>query len=438
MRSGCFENTHSKQLLFPPLLPYLSFAWIRTSLSKGACSIGLDKTLFANEWDTASRTASPYLPQQWDYDGNEPTQAYFNFAAAAGCVEAQGHSYDNTSILDCLTLADTIVLQNASAHVSGGYKYGQWAFVPVTDTKLISERPSVQLNAGNVNGLRMLTSVGPLSQELATRRSSRACLQSCQNNADEGQGFTPQNISSASDFENFVAWLMPSMNAKEIELVLEAYSIAPVNQGPLFSTLGDHGPTALNQSEFGIGQQQRANNLYAEATFVCPSYWVANAFSGKFSHNDSPRTAWKYQFSVPPSEHGADLDAYQAFNREALGMGTMTEAARKAIQLAWGKFIIHGEPSLPRTLVTTLSTTTNGTTMSDGMDAIATGNWTEWIRSEGPPRMLNVNMQVISSRYTLAFWPFEDVIARVNETLKVSSWGFMEKANLFLHRANSD
>lgn len=188
---------------------------------------------------------------------------------------------------------------------------------------------------------------------------------------------------------------MPTMKAEDIGLVLEAYSIAPVDQGSLFSTLGDHGPTALNQSEFGIGQQQRANNLYAETTFVCPSYWLANAFSGQASGNDSTKRAWKYQYSVPPSEHGADLDAYQAFNRETLGLGTMTEAARKAIQLAWGRFIIHGEPTLPRALVDSLSGTTNGTTTGAGMDAITTGYWPEWSQSEAAPRMLNFNMQVL-------------------------------------------
>lgn len=187
---------------------------------------------------------------------------------------------------------------------------------------------------------------------------------------------------------------MPTMKAKDVGLVLEAYSIAPVDQGPLFSTFGDHGPTALNQSAFGIGQQQRANNLYAETTFVCPSYWLANAFSGQASDKDSAKRAWKYQYSVPPSEHGADLDAYQAFNRETLGLGTMTEAARKAVQLAWGRFIIHGEPILSRALVDSLSETTNDTTTGDGMDAITTGNWPEWSRSDAAPRMLNINMQV--------------------------------------------
>jgi hypothetical protein len=73
---------------------------------------------------------------------------------------------------------------------------------------------------------------------------------------------------------------------------------------PKFTTLGNMGPTALNESQFGTGQQQRADNVYAETTFVCPSYWLAEAFTGK------GRTSYKYQYSVPASQHGIDVSAY--------------------------------------------------------------------------------------------------------------------------------
>lgn len=186
------------------------------------------------------------------------------------------------------------------------------------------------------------------------------------------------------------------MTDNDRQRIVETYLIAPVKVGPLFSTVGNSGPTALNQSEFGIGQQQRANNLYAETTFVCPSYWLADAFSSsnqvaKYETNDT-RKAWKYQFSVPPSEHGADLNSYQAFNREALGLGTMTEAARKAIQMAWGRFIIHDDPTLPETVVAGLVTASNGTHTRDDINAIATGKWTEWLQTNSVRQMLNVNM----------------------------------------------
>lgn len=44
-------------------------------------------------------------------------------------------------------------------------------------------------------------------------------------------------------------------------------------------------------------------NIYAETTFVCPSYWMAAAY------NDYGRSAYKYQYSVPPSTHALDVAA---------------------------------------------------------------------------------------------------------------------------------
>lgn len=103
-------------------------------------------------------TASPYLPQQWEFDGLEPTQAYERFVQEVGCASGNGKQ----SVLDCLVASDTITLQNASFYVSGTFKYGQWAFLPVTDHGFIQDRPSAQLTAGKVNGLRMLTGVSTL------------------------------------------------------------------------------------------------------------------------------------------------------------------------------------------------------------------------------------------------------------------------------------
>lgn len=190
------------------------------------------------------------------------------------------------------------------------------------------------------------------------------------------------------------------MSTSDLNRIDEAYWIQPTVLGPLFSTLGLSAPTALNQSEFAIGQQQRANNMYAETTFVCPSYWLASAFamsSADTKEKTPTKQAWKYQFSVPPSEHGADLDAYQAFNREALGKGTMNEAARTAVQLAWGRFIIYGDPTLPPEVVSSLTTASNGTSTRDELSAMMKGAWPNWsdtsvhVEGEGY-RMLNINL----------------------------------------------
>lgn len=99
--------------------------------------------------------ASPYLPTQWEYNDIAPSQSYYLFAQAAGCLNQGG----NETIFECLQGKDTLVLQNASAYVSAGGKYGQWAFIPVTDGTFVQKRPSEQLLAGEVNGVRMLSGV---------------------------------------------------------------------------------------------------------------------------------------------------------------------------------------------------------------------------------------------------------------------------------------
>jgi hypothetical protein len=204
-----------------------------------------------------------------------------------------------------------------------------------------------------------------------------------QNNADEGPVFVPQSILTPSDFTNYVSSLFPLMSNSTISHLENVYAIPPTTPGPLFSTLGNTGPTALNQSEFGIGQQQRANNLYAETTFVCPSYWLATAFP--------PGQAWKYQYSVPPSEHGADLDAYQVYNREALGEGTLSTAFRTAVMQIWGRFVLYNDPTLPASVIKQITTFPNGTETGDDILAAATGTWPAWQDGEGV-KMLNLNM----------------------------------------------
>jgi hypothetical protein len=332
--------------------------------------------------------ASPYLPTQWDYNDFMPTQSYYLFAQAAGCLN-QAENTVNSTIFECLQGKDTISLQNASALVAGSGKYGQWAFLPVTDGRFLQKRPSEQLLAGNVNGRRLLSG----------------------NNADEGPGFVPQTIVTSEDFDIFVRNLFPLMDTSTMSLLDSAYAISDTVPGPLFSTLGDSGPTALNQSEFGIGQQQRANNLYAETTFVCPSYWLATAYSaGLRSKRETAETtarsstrrkndnkqSWKYQYSVPPSEHGADLDAYQAINREALGYGTLSPGFRTAVQEIWGRFIMYNDPTLPPSVIKAIATYPNGTSTGDNISAAQTGKWPVW---EGGPadgrnayQMLNLNM----------------------------------------------
>lgn len=119
--------------------------------------------------------ASPYLPMQYDYDGLKPEESYGKFADAVGCSKVNG------SVFDCLVGIDTIALQNASAYVSANGDYGQWAFLPVTDGEFLIKRPSEQLLAGEVNGVRILSGVRiPLNQNLHVNQAANIPPEQCQ------------------------------------------------------------------------------------------------------------------------------------------------------------------------------------------------------------------------------------------------------------------
>ncbi|RDI77868.1 hypothetical protein Vi05172_g12079 [Venturia inaequalis] len=270
-----------------------------------------------NKLFTNTIAASPYLPMQYGYKDWVPSQSYYSFAARAGCFPFTAYGSSNTTVLECLRSKDSATLISASQNISKSGTYGTWGFLPVTDGKAIQQLPSIQLQSKVLNGQRLL--VG--------------------NNANEGPGFTPQSITTEDDL---VAWLnltFPLFTNDDISKILQHYPTnnAPVDSSaPLFATLGDTGPTALNQSSFGTGQQQRANNIYAETTFVCPSYWMAEAYSGKTGFS-----SYKYQFSVPISIHGQDVSGY--FGPAAPEQGPDFEYAFMKI---WGNFITTNNPSI--------------------------------------------------------------------------------------------
>ncbi|CAD6567870.1 MAG: hypothetical protein ASARMPRED_001172 [Alectoria sarmentosa] len=259
--------------------------------------------------------ASVYVAKQFNYNDKVPTQYYQAFAEAAGCTG--GSNTTNSTIFDCLVSADTAVLQNASGTVSESGDFGTFAFLPVTDGNFVQAAPSKQLLEKAVSGKRLL--IG--------------------NNANEGVPLTPPTILTANDFLSYVKTTFPSFTATDKSRLLQIYQFDNSNtdlSAPLFDTLGNTGPTALNQSEFATGQKQRAYNLNAEVTFDCPGYWFAEAFSG------SGKESWKYQYSITPAYHGADLTAYFSVNAT-----TPTPDLIYAFQKIWGNFIMHNSPVIP-------------------------------------------------------------------------------------------
>lgn len=304
-----------------------------------------------------------------DFDGERPTKYYQAVADQVGCA-----SNNSESIFDCLALADTAALQTANAWVTASAGYGQRAFVPVTDGSLIQERPSQQLLQGNVNGIRVLTG----------------------NNGNEGVVFVPQNITSEAAFRHFVLTTYPHLSDQNMTSILNLYAVPSNSSGTYADSDGLTPPFSTTNSNWAVGWQQAADNLYAETTLVCPSYWLADAYA----KGDECEGSWKYQFSVPASVHGADV--YPLITDPSVQGTGMNEVFRIAFQRTWGNFVVNGDPTLSAAQIAspandlnlrTIQTTQTASLEGGDVSAAGTGNWLQWGgETAGHYAMLNLNM----------------------------------------------
>ncbi|SPO05142.1 related to esterase [Cephalotrichum gorgonifer] len=288
--------------------------------------------------------ASPYLPFQYAYDADYVTSQYDALAEGVGCAA-------EADVFGCLQAADSVALQQASHDITQSQLYGLWAFYPVTDNAYIKSRAADQLSKKKVNGKNML--VG--------------------NVANEGPLFVPPTITNEADLTAWLAGYFPNLSAAQIQSILDANpNDAPTNpSGPRFETDGLDGATAVEVSGDANGQQQRANNILAEQTFVCPSYWMADAWTG------SGRKAWHFQYSVPFSSHGADVAAY--FGPTPQNLGDDMAVAFKRI---WGNFITGNNPSIANEIA-------NGAAASDPTAENGASAWPVW--APASPQQVNLN-----------------------------------------------
>jgi hypothetical protein len=144
-----------------------------------------------------------------------------------------------------------------------------------------------------------------------------------------------------------------------------------------FATAGNGmGLTALNVSQTATGQQQRANNIYAETTFICPSYWIAEAY------NAHGRTGYKYQYSVPNAVHGSDSNAYFGMPMPNLGPDFIL-----AFERIWGNFVVNSNPSISSAVANGARRSFNGSYSQEKASALE-----EWpVFGMWDRRMANLN-----------------------------------------------
>jgi hypothetical protein len=97
----------------------------------------------------------------------------------------------------------------------------------------------------------------------------------------------------------------------------------------------------------GLGKKgtNGIQNLYAEATFVCPGQWMAEGF------NTENHEAYKYQYSILTSLHGDDLFAYFTAGAVPVNMG---QSFRDAMISFLNSFIVTGTPNTASVYNTTV------------------------------------------------------------------------------------
>lgn len=214
--------------------------------------------------------------------------------------------------------------------------------------------------------------MGLASEQLAAKKVNGKKLL-VGHNANEGPLFVPPTITTEDDLIGWLHLEFPNLSDADIDSILSNNpNDEPTDPtGPRFETSGLDGPSAVTVSQDANGQQQRGNNIYAEATFVCPSYWMASAYANS-------QKSWHYQYSVPFAFHTTDINAY-------FGPRTpnQSEDLALAFRRIWGNFIVGGDPSLSDAIA-------NGAAAADeALGTNAASKWPVW--SDKAPKMLNIN-----------------------------------------------
>ncbi|KAJ6568772.1 Alpha/Beta hydrolase protein, partial [Mycena capillaripes] len=155
--------------------------------------------------------------------------------------------------LTCLRTANAAVLEMANHDINTAGFFHTFSTVPVIDGVFITQRPTSSFLEGKVNGEALLSVT----------------------NTFEGTAFVNQSVNVTA--AQYSLELFPKFGTPQANSV-----------GALYAGLGTE--------QFQVNDWSRA-----VAIFICPTYDLLNAFSGR---------SFKGKFSIPPGLHGHDVVYY--------------------------------------------------------------------------------------------------------------------------------
>ncbi|KAF7311954.1 Carboxylic ester hydrolase [Mycena indigotica] len=195
----------------------------------------------------AAIVSSTFLPSQYQYNDRIPELLFSKVATQVNCDNA-------TDTMACLRAVDANSLETANSNINVAGFFGTFTLVPVIDGVFIRQRPTLALAQGKVNGQKLLAVL----------------------NTFEGDIFVDGSTVSTANATQYAYNLFPTLSLAQASQVGQLYS--------------------------GLGSQFfQANAIQSEAIFVCATYYLLRAFSGR---------AYKAELAVPPGTHGSDIGYY--------------------------------------------------------------------------------------------------------------------------------
>ncbi|KAJ7470963.1 alpha beta-hydrolase [Mycena latifolia] len=226
----------------------------------------------------AAITSSTFMPSQYNFDDRIPEMLFSEVLAQTNCSAA-------TDSMACLRAANASALQTANTNINIGGFFGTFLTVPVVDGVFITQRPTVSMQEGKVNGEALLAVT----------------------NTFEGTAFVNQSVAVTA--EQYSLNLFPKFGTAQADTV-----------GALYADDG----TQLFQ----------VDAVQGESIFICPTYYLLAAFPGR---------SFKGEFAIPPGLHGNDIAYYfhgtatPAFNNTAF---------INAFAQSFTSFIINLDPNI--------------------------------------------------------------------------------------------
>ncbi|KAF7315710.1 Carboxylic ester hydrolase [Mycena indigotica] len=181
-------------------------------------------------------TSSTFLPSQYKYNDRIPELIFSQVVSQLNCTTV-------SVIMACLRAADANALETVNNNLNHGAFWGTFLLVPVIDGTFIRQRPTLSLAQGKVNG-KVLLSI---------------------TNTFEGDVFVDQNSAAIANATQYALNLFPEIKPAQAE-----------KAGQLYSELG--------------APILQENAIQAESIFICPTYYMLNAFRGR---------SYKAEFAVP-------------------------------------------------------------------------------------------------------------------------------------------